>query len=84
MKERNGFFRLPPRVTASKESDHTALAALEKRNMKLEEDLENSHVNYDCVVDKLEEANRRNRTLLELNNQQRKSENDKETIAGLV
>ena len=29
-----------------------------KRNMKLKEDLENSCVNYDCVVDKLEEANR--------------------------
>ena len=39
VKERNGFVRLPPRVTASKEYDHTALAALEKRNMKLEEDL---------------------------------------------
>ena len=84
VKERNGFVRLPPRVTASKESDHTALATLEKRNMKLEEDLENSHVNYDCVVDKLEEANRRNRTLEELNNKQRKSENDEETIAGWV
>ena len=74
VKERNGFVRLPPRVTASKESDHTALAALEKRNMKLEEDLENSCVNYDCVVDKLEEANRRNRTLEELKNKQRKIE----------
>ena len=74
VKERNGFVRLPPRVTASKESDHTALAALEKRNMKLEEDLENSRVNYDCVVDKLEEANRRNRTLEELKNKQRKIE----------
>ena len=42
--------------------------------MKLEEDLENSRVNYDCVVDKLEEANRRNRTLEELNNKQRKIE----------
>ena len=73
VKERNGFVRLPLRVTSSKESDHTALAALEKRNMKLEEDLENSRVNYDCVVDKLEEANRRNRTLEELNNKQRKA-----------
>ena len=84
VKERNGFVRLPPRVTASKESDHTALAALEKRNIKLEEDLENSCVKYDCVVDKLEEANRRNKTIEELNNKQRKRENDKETIAGLV
>ena len=50
LKERNGFVRLPPRVTASKESDHTAL---KKRNMKLEEDLENSCVNYDCDVDQL-------------------------------
>ena len=62
-RKKNGFVRLPPRVTASKEYDHTALAALEKRNMKLEEDLDNSRVNYECVVDKLEEANRRNRTL---------------------
>ena len=52
--------------------------------MKLKEDLENSCVNYDCVVDKLEEANRRNITLEKLNNKQRRSENDKETIAGLV
>ena len=38
--------------------------------MKLEEDLENSRVNYDCVE--------------ELKDKQRKSENDEETIAGLV
>ena len=50
VKERNGFVLLPPRVTASKEPDRTALAALEQRNMKLEEDLENRHVNYDWVV----------------------------------
>ena len=84
MKERNGFVCLPTRVTASKESDHTALAALKKRNIKLEEDLENSRVKYNCVVDNLEEANRKNRTLEELNNKQRKSENDEQTIAGLV
>ena len=84
VKERNGFVHLHPRVTASKESDHTALAALKKRNMKLEEDLENSRVNYDCVVDKLEEFNRKNRTLEEINDKQRKSENDEETITGLV
>ena len=84
VKERYVFVCLPPRVTASKESDHTALATLEKRNMKLEEDLENSHVNYDCVVDKLEEFNRKNRTLEEINDKQRKSENDEETITGLV
>ena len=58
--------------------------ALEKKNMKVEKNLETISENYDSTEDELEKANRRNRTLEDLNNEQTKRESDQELIKGLV